>query len=247
MNTTTTTEVLAPRGAMKAYALPTGVQFTKSALLLPDDLEPQAWAEVGDYIAAAGRAWGVWMGDWMRHGRANYDAQFVAVTVGQMDLPLHGVERFELQAGVAPEDRPADFAGQLTPEHLLVVSKRCPDEGERKRWLSVAAEMKLSPRELQASIRAGQAMRIDVEKRRLSFPSPGAVRRAFDDWWEGLGDSWQKTWTLEDCQAVLAELAPVRECTEKVAARLDDLRFGPALEKNAEKLKGGKAEMEGGE
>jgi hypothetical protein len=46
---------------------------------------------------------------------------------------------------------------------------------------------------------------------------------------------------------VLAELAPVRECTEKVAARLDDLRFGPALEKNAEKLKGGKAEMEGGE
>jgi hypothetical protein len=225
--------LLVPKAALKKYRPPEGVAFTPTSLLLPPDLLPEQWAELGDHIAAAGKAWGVWMGDWMKHGRANYDETFVALTVGQMDLPLHGVERFELQAQVAPGDRPESFGGRIGPEHLLVVGKRLEDEGERRRWLAVAEKEGLSPRELQASIRAGQAMRIDTEKRRLSFPSPGAVRRAFDDWWQGLGDSWQKTWTLEDCEAVLAELRPVQECIEQVLLRKDALRFGPVLEKAA--------------
>jgi hypothetical protein len=245
MITPSDASLLVPKAALKKYRPPEGVAFTPTSLLLPPDLLPEQWAELGDHIAAAGKAWGVWMGDWMKHGRANYDETFVALTVGQMDLPLHGVERFELQAGVAPENRPVDFDGQLTPEHLLVVSKRCPDEEDRKRWLETAAEMKLSPRELQASIRAGAAMRIDTEKRRLSFPSPGAVRRAFDDWWQGLGDSWQKTWTLEDCEAVLAELQPIKECIEQVLLRKDALRFGPVLE--SARAKDAKGAKEGAE
>jgi len=94
--------------------------------------------------------------------------------------------------------------------------------------------------------------RIDEKKRRLSFPSPGAVRRAFDDWQAALGDSWTKTWTIEDCDVVLADLEPMAAFCERVKLRRDELRFGPEVEKaeklsrvretaegNAEKLKGG--------
>jgi hypothetical protein len=213
----------------RGLRLPRGVTFTRTALLFDADVSPEEWAEVGSYLAAAHRACGLWTGDWARHGRANYDAQFVAVQIGQLDLPLHGVERFELQAQVAPGDRPESFGGRIGPEHLLVVGKRLEDEGERRRWLAVAEREGLSPRELQASIRAGQAVRIDAEKRKLSFPSPGAVRRAFDDWQAALGDSWRKTWTVEDCQAVLAELEAVHVFRQAVLARYDELRFGPVV------------------
>jgi hypothetical protein len=227
MNTLTTT----PERSLRAYDLPHGVRFTKTALILPEDLLPEQWAEVGDYLATAGRAWGVWMGDWAKHGKAKYDAQFVAITMGQMNLPLHGIERFELQAQVLPESRPETFGGGVTPEHLLVVSKRCEDDVDRRRWLEVAEKEGLTPRELQASIRAGQTVKIDTEKRRLNFPSAGAVRRAFEDWTEALGDSWRSTWTQRDCEEVAEDLAPVVKFYNEIMARRDEMKFAPAVEK----------------
>jgi hypothetical protein len=237
--------LLVPKSALKKYRPPEGVAFTRTSLVLPPDLEPDQWAELGDHIAAAGKAWGVWLGDWMRHGRANYDAQFVAVTLGQMDLPLHGMERFELQAETAPEHRPGDFA-RITPEHLLVVGKRLEDEESRRRWLAVAEEENLSPRELQASIRAGKTMKLDMEKRRVDIPSPGAVRRAFDVWRQRI-EGWETVWTLKHLDLVADELRPICDFVEAVLRRRDELRFDPVVQKNAEKLKGGNVEMEGAE
>ena len=211
---------------MKSYNLPEGVRFTRTALVLPEGLMPEQWADVMDYVAAAGKAWGVWFGDGVKYGRKNFDAEFVALTLGQLDLPMHGVENFVLIADVAHDARPASFGGTVTPEHLLVVSKRCPDEAERKRWLETAEKLGLSPRELQGSIRAGKVVRFDAEKRRLSFPSPGAVRRAFLDWQAALGDSWETTWTLRDCEEVADELLPVVEFRQRVIDRAREIKTG---------------------
>jgi hypothetical protein len=60
----------------------------------------------------------------VKYGRKNFDPEFVALTLGQLDLPMHGVENFVLIADVAHDARPASFGGTVTPEHLLVVSKR---------------------------------------------------------------------------------------------------------------------------
>jgi hypothetical protein len=214
----------------RGLTLPRGVTFTKTSLLFDPDVTPEEWAEVGSYLSAAHRACGLWTGDWVRHGRAHYDAQFVHLQIGQLDLPLHGVERFELQAQVAPEHRPESFGGKITPEHLLVVGKRCDDEGERQRWLGLAEREGLSPRELQASIRAGQAVKIDTAKRKLSFPSPGAVRRAFDDWRQALGDSWEKTWTVADCEAVAEDLQPIADFLTRVVEKAERLKADPSAD-----------------
>lgn len=230
----------------RGLTLPRGVTFTKTSLLFDPDVTPEEWAEVGSYLAAAHRACGLWTGDWVRHGRAHYDAQFVHVQIGQLDLPLHGVERFELQAQVAPEHRPESFGGKITPEHLLVVGKRCDDEASRQRWLGLAEREGLSPRELQASIRAGQAVKIDTAKRQLSFPSPGAVRRAFDDWRQALGDSWEKTWTVADCEAVAEDLQPISVFLTRVLMRRDEMKFAAPLAAARQKAEGRRQNAEGG-
>jgi len=225
---------LTGRGALR---LPRGVTFTKTALLIDQDVTPQEWAEVGDYLAAASRACGQWTGDWVRHGRANYDAGVVAVTIGQLELPLHAVERFELMADVAPESR----REELTPEHHLVAAKRLTEPAEREDWLERAARLGLTPRELQASIRAGEVVRIDEAKRRGGMASPYAVRAEFDAWAREIGESWQ-CWPAQDLQEVADALRPVAEMREKLLRTGDEVRFGPEVEKaeklKAEKLKG---------
>jgi hypothetical protein len=226
----------------RGLTLPRGVTFTKTSLLFDADVTPEEWAEVGSYLSAAHRACGLWTGDWVRHGRANYDEQFVHLQIGQLDLPLHGVERFELQAQVAPEHRPESFGGKITPEHLLVVGKRCDDEGERQRWLALAESEGLSPRELQASIRAGKTLKLDIDKRRVDIPSPGAVRRAFDVWRQRI-EGWETVWTMKHLDLVADELRPIADFLTRVLMRRDEMKFGPVVEK-AERLKAEKLKPE---
>lgn len=53
-------------------------------------------------------------------------------------------------------------------------------------------------------------------KWKVDFPSPGAVRRAFDHWQRALGDSWEKRWTPTDRAEVAADLRPVVEFWERI-------------------------------
>lgn len=220
-----TTNEMTTTGA--ELGLPRGIAHTATSLVLPDGLSVEQWADVGRYLQAAQRAALLWRADWLSYGQKRFSEAEVTEAAVQLDFEFRELRALEVLGRVeAAERRPA-----LTTEHHFVVAKRVKDAVERDVWLRRAEAEGLSPRELQASIRAGEVVRIDSEKRRLRFPSPGAVRRAFDDWQAALGPGWVKSWTLEDCEAVAAELRPIVEFREEVLRRRDELKFGPAVER----------------
>lgn len=211
------------------YVLPQGVRFTKTGLVLPPDLSPQEWATVGAVVAAGQKAMGLWYGDWLKHGRANFDAAFVEATLRQQELPLHGVERFELMAEVLPEHR----SEALSSEHFFVAAKRLEDDAERARWLKTAELEGLSPRELQASIRAGRVVRIDEPGRRGGIATPARMRFEFLAWWRELGDGWMR-WEAEDFPDVLEEFREILAARQQLQERYEELRFEAAVKASKE-------------
>lgn len=209
------------------YSVPQGVKATKTALILPQGLSTQQWEEIGRFLRASHDSLTTWEADWLRYGRANYDEATVNNALTQLEFPLHALERFQLIAEVEPKHRNA----MLTEEHYLVVGKRCEDEKQREVWLNTAAIEGLSPRELQASIRANEVVRIDMDKRRVSLPSPYAARSEYFAWRKELGEAW-KDWTAQDCRDVSQTL---RELWQEVA------KFDATLTARAQALEGPKS------
>ena len=205
------------------YTVPQGVKATKTALVLPDGMAPEQWAAFGEYMQAAEKSLGIWKADWLRYGRANYDAGFVEKTLVQMELDLKEVERLELWGQVEPEHRHEE----LTPEHFLVVAKRVEDPKERETWLSTAQIEGLTPRELQASIRANEVIHIEMAKRQVSLPSPYAARAEYRAWRKELGDAWLE-WTAQDCLDVAEALQEQAEFYATLTTRAKALDNGKA-------------------
>lgn len=205
------------------YTIPQGMRATKTALILPEGMKPEEWAACGDYLQAAEKSLGVWKADWLRYGHANYEAEFVQSTLVQMEFDLKELERLELLGQVEPAHRHQE----LTPEHFLVVAKRVEDPKERETWLSTAQIEGLTPRELQASIRANEVIHIEMEKRQVSLPSPYAARAEYRAWRKELGDAWLD-WTAQDCLDVAETLQEQAEFYTTLTARAKSLDIGRA-------------------
>jgi hypothetical protein len=189
------------------YTIPQGMRATKTALILPEGMKPEEWAACGDYLQAAEKSLGVWKADWLRYGHANYEAAFVQSTLVQMEFDLKELERLELLGQVEPAHRHQE----LTPEHFLVVAKRVEDPKERETWLSTAQIEGLTPRELQASIRANEVIHIEMEKRQVSLPSPYAARAEYRAWRKELGEAWQ-SWKRQDFLDVAETMKEMADC-----------------------------------
>jgi hypothetical protein len=202
------------------YAVPQGVRASKTALIMPEKMHSDDWVQLGHFLRSSEDSLGLWQADWLKYGYSNYEHEFVDGVVGQMEFRLHGVEKLELLQEVLPEHRHES----LTQEHYLVVSKRCDNDKDRQVWLTTASIEGLSPRELQASIRAHEVIRIDMDKRTVSMPSPYATRREYNSWRKELGEGW-----LDWSPALLRE----------IAEELQDIaQFWAQLVKRAQELEG---------
>lgn len=200
------------------YKIPQGIKATKTALVLPDIMDPEDWVQLGHFLRSSEDSLGLWQADWRKYGYTHYERKFVDSTVEQMDFRLHGIEKLELWGEILPEHRHKE----LTQEHFLVVAKRVKDEDQRKVWLDTAQIEGLNPRELQASIRASEVVRIDLQARRVSFPTPYAVRTEYLAWRKELGDG-DKNWSAEDYDDVLDALRPVFNGYCELAAKREQL------------------------
>jgi hypothetical protein len=195
------------------YKVPQGVIATKTSLILPKSMSADDWVQLGHFLRSSEDSLGIWQADWRKHGYDNYDHGFVDGVLGQMDFQLHGVEKLELIGQILPEHRHEN----LTQEHYLVASKRCESDKDRQVWLTTASIEGLSPRELQASIRAHEVIRIDMDKRTVSLPSPYAVQREFRAWRRELGEAWKK-WDGQDREDIRETLREIVEFYEELGS-----------------------------
>jgi hypothetical protein len=189
------------------YSVPQGVRATKTQLIIPPGLPKEEWASLWNYLVTADEAVNLWKADALTYGQSNYEAEYVSSVTGQQELAMHGMDRLVLLQQVDPAYRNA----VLTEDHYLVAAKRCKDDKDREVWLDTAAIKGLSPRELQASIRAKEVIRIDMQKRKVSLPSPYAARAEYRAWRKELGDAWQQ-WTRQDFLDVAETMKEMAEC-----------------------------------
>ena len=189
------------------YSVPQWVKATKTALILPQGMTPDDWVQLGYFLRSSEDSLGIWQADWRKHGYENYERSFVDGVVGQLEFHLHGVEKLELYGQILPEHRHET----LSNEHYLIAAKRLTDPKERETWLFTAQSEGLSPRELQASIRAHEVIRIEMEKRQVSLPSPYAARAEYRAWRKELGEAWQQ-WTKQDFLDVAETMKEMAEC-----------------------------------
>jgi hypothetical protein len=189
------------------YSVPQGVKATKTALILPQGMTPDDWVQLGYFLRSSEDSLGIWQADWRKHGYENYERSFVDGVVGQLEFHLHGVEKLELYGQILPEHRHET----LSNEHYLIAAKRLTDPKERETWLFTAQSEGLSPRELQASIRAHEVIRIEMDKRQVSLPSPYAARAEYRAWRKELGEAWQQ-WTKQDFLDVAETMKEMADC-----------------------------------
>lgn len=95
---------------------------------------------------------------------------------------------------------------EATPAHTRIVGRELSVE-EQRRWLALAIEHKLTPRELARSIQQGTLVR--KSQKTETFKTPRAVRMAFASWLGNLGKgSWRKL-SKPALQEILAELQDI--------------------------------------
>ena len=189
------------------YTVPQGVRATKTQLIIPPGLPKEEWASLWNYLVTADEAVNLWKADTLTYGQENYSPEYVSSVTGQQELGMHGMERLVLLQQVDPSFRNS----VLTEAHYIVAAKRCADSKDREVWLDTAAIEGLTPRELQASIRAKEVIHIEMEKRKVSLPSPYAARAEYRAWRKELGEAWQQ-WTKQDFLDVAETMKEMAEC-----------------------------------
>lgn len=191
----------------KELSLPSGVAvFSKGGLEFTRQPSQEEWMQIGRYVTAARAAGLRWIADWRREGRRQFGDE--AVTAAEQSLQLEFKDLRAAEALEALECR----SESLTDEHHVAIARALPvhDGLEKAReqwqktaqeWLELAERESLSPRELQASIRAGKIVRAtDAPQVNAGDKSSGmvtieGVSAQFDLWLKkveptGFPDKW---------------------------------------------------------
>ena len=148
MNTTTT------------LTLPEGLcTFSRGALVFTRPPSQEEWEQIGRYVHAARGSSLRWMADWRMEGRRQFGDEVVAQAERQLEFEfkdLRAAEALERLDGVHPS-APSDA-------HAFVAAKLCENSYDAQEWLERARTEKLSPVELQKSIKAGEIVRDETSK-----------------------------------------------------------------------------------
>ena len=152
--------------------LPEGLcTFARGSLVFTRTPTEHEWEQIGRYVHAARGSSLRWMADWRMEGRR----QFGDLVVDQFSRHLQ-LEFKDLAASEALEALEMR-SETLSDEHHIALSKYLPDDGLSKaraewqeaaqRWLKIAEDENLTPKELKMSIKAGEVVREPLQQDQL--------------------------------------------------------------------------------
>lgn len=208
--------------------LPEGLcTFSRGALVFNRAPSEEEWEQIGRYVHAARGSSLRWMADWRAEGRRNFGDLLVQQFSDRLQLEfkdLAAVEALEVL-----ESR----SEVLSDEHHLALTKALPDDGLSKaraewqeaaqRWLRIAEEEKLTPKELKKSIAAGQVVR---EEKKAQGPTVGvltleAIHLDFLRWQSrAQEDGFPDNWDAHQLGKVKHLLAPMSEAYRAASTTL---------------------------
>ena len=187
-------------------SIPSGVQFFKKEMHIPEGLLFEAWYDLGRYLAEMRRSVNFWQTKHVRFGRAAYGEERTAEALQQMDFEFADVKAMDALLKLEGVPHVA-----LSVEHHFVAARADVPSEQREIWLATAEREKLTPAELRASMIKGEVTRAEVGAGRESgVGSPHAVRQQFDFWMREIEGRWE-TLPVEQMEALHAMLRPIAE------------------------------------
>jgi hypothetical protein len=197
--------------------LPTdNVEITPSGLEFKSQPTVEQWTELHSFLLTCRRASLRWIADSRKAGREYFGDELVTRTEEQLMFDLA-----DDRAATALEK--LEFRNNdLTDAHLLVLAKRTKTSDQFDKWSAAATEHKLSPRELDRSIKAGKVVVEDDDSINANDKSTGivtieGVSTMFDMWLRKAEEfGFPEKWDKERLQRVSALLANMVATSNKI-------------------------------
>lgn len=217
--------------------LPEGLcTFSRGALVFTRVPTQDEWEQIGRYVHAARGSSLRWMADWRSEGRRQFGDEIVEQVQKHLQMEFKDLKAMEaLEALEVRSDA-------LSDEHHIALAKSLPSDGlaaareewanNAVHWFKVAEEEKLTPRELQKSIRAGQIVR-DTPAAKTGTGSAGlltleSIHMDFLRWKSRAeDDGFPLEWDERQLQRVLDLLAPMREAAQLSTQQLAQKNLQP--------------------
>lgn len=211
--------------------LPEGLcTFSRGALVFTRVPTQEEWEQIGRYVHAARGSSLRWMADWRMEGRRQFGDDVVEEFSKHLQLEFKDLAASE--ALEALESR----SESLSDDHHIALTKALPADGLSKarsewqeatqRWLRIAEEEGLSPRELQKSIKAGEIIREADQKKPAGSGSTGiltleAIHMDFLRWRSRSDDDgFPAEWNSHQLAKVKDLLVPMAEAFRAVSLTL---------------------------
>lgn len=201
--------------------LPEGLcTFSRGALVFTRPPTREEWEQIGRYVHAARGSSLRWMADWRREGRRHFGDAVVEEAERQLEFEfkdLRAAEVLDRLDGVHPS-APSDA-------HAFVAAKLCENSYDAETWLEKARTEKLSPGELQKSIKAGEIVR-DTPGGPKSSSTVGvltleAIHLDFLRWQSrAQEDGFPAKWDAHQLAKVKHLLAPMRDAATSASTTL---------------------------
>jgi hypothetical protein len=193
--------------------LPEGLcTFSRGALVFTRVPTQEEWEQIGRYVHAARGSSLRWMADWRMEGRRQFGDAAVEAAEKQLEFEfrdLKAAEAIERLDGYHPQ-APSDA-------HAFVAGKLCDTVADAEQWLETATKEKLTPLELQKSIKAGEVVRDSDDKKPAGSGSTGiltleAIHMDFLRWRSrSEDDGFPAQWNSHQLAKVKDLLAPMAE------------------------------------
>lgn len=148
----------------KELTLPEGLcTFSQGALMFTRPPTQEEWEQIGRYVHAARGSSLRWMTDWRMEGRRQFGDAIVLAAEKQLEFEFK-----DLKASEALEKLDGSHPSAPSDAHAFVAAKLCANSYDAEEWLDRARTEKLTPLELQNSIKAGEVTREEDTKPRLN-------------------------------------------------------------------------------
>lgn len=139
------------------------ILVSEDGLIFPDDLTFDEWSEILAGLKQVKEQYHCALADTVRFGVASFGEEKVTAKMVQLEF-----SNSDFQAARDISRIPVGLrqnAEGLTSEHFHVVGKEfSDDEVQQKKWLKVASDHALTPRDLRRSIEIGAVSKGDAKK-----------------------------------------------------------------------------------
>ena len=204
--------------------LPEGLcAFSRGALYFARTPTQEEWEQIGRYVHAARGSSLRWMADWRREGRRYFGDAVVENAEKQLEFEFR-----DLKAAEAIEKLDGYHPYAPTDAHAFVAGKLCGSVASAEEWLIKASEQKLTPLELQKSIKAGEIVRESTETKKTGTGTGSsgvltleAIHMDFIRWHSRVkNDGFPAEWDARRLGMVRDLLAPIAAIHREVSVKV---------------------------